>query len=50
VAARPLQPEHYTKAKIFSEVGKKTDLFARFLTVAGGMGAADAERGNEKML
>ncbi len=34
----------YTKAKIFSEVGKKTDLFTRFSTVAGERGAADAER------
>ena len=34
----------YTKAKIFAEVGKKTDLFARFSTVAGERGAADAER------
>ncbi|ADK30284.1 catalase [Brachyspira pilosicoli] len=34
----------YTKAKIFSEVGKKTDLFVRFSTVAGERGAADAER------
>jgi catalase len=34
----------YTKAKIFSEVGKKTDLFMRFSTVAGERGAADAER------
>ena len=34
----------YTKAKIFSEVGKTTDLFARFSTVAGERGAADAER------
>ncbi|HZU86302.1 MAG TPA: catalase [Anaerolineaceae bacterium] len=34
----------YTKAKIFSQVGKKTDLFARFSTVAGERGAADAER------
>ena len=34
----------YTRAKIFSEVGKKTDLFARFTTVAGERGAADAER------
>ena len=34
----------YTKAKIFSEMGKKTDLFARFSTVAGERGAADAER------
>src|SRR5690606_29560431 len=34
----------YTKATIFSEVGKKTELFARFSTVAGARGAADAER------
>lgn len=34
----------YTKAKIFSAVGKKTEMFARFSTVAGEMGAADAER------
>lgn len=34
----------YTRAKIFSEVGKKTELFARFSTVAGERGAADAER------
>jgi len=34
----------YTRAKIFSQVGKKTDLFARFTTVAGERGAADAER------
>ncbi|MFC6881898.1 MULTISPECIES: catalase [Actinomadura] len=34
----------YTRAKIFSEVGKRTELFARFSTVAGERGAADAER------
>jgi catalase len=34
----------YTKAKIFSEVGKKTEMFARFSTVAGERGAAEAER------
>jgi catalase len=34
----------YTKAKIFSAVGKKTELFTRFSTVAGERGAADAER------
>ncbi|GGI54466.1 catalase [Oxalicibacterium solurbis] len=34
----------YTKAKLFSQVGKKTDLFLRFSTVAGERGAADAER------
>ncbi|WP_431102973.1 catalase [Roseateles noduli] len=34
----------YTRAKIFSEVGKKTELAVRFSTVAGERGAADAER------
>lgn len=34
----------YTCAKLFSEIGKKTDLFVRFSTVAGERGAADAER------
>lgn len=34
----------YTKAKIFSEIGKKTDVFLRFSSVAGERGAADAER------
>jgi catalase len=34
----------YTKAKIFSAVGKKTDMFVRFSSVAGERGAADAER------
>lgn len=34
----------YTKARIFSQIGKKTDLFVRFSTVAGERGAADAER------
>ena len=34
----------YTKAKIFSKIGKKTEMFARFSTVAGERGAADAER------
>ena len=34
----------FTKAKIFSEVGKKTEVFVRFSTVAGERGAADAER------
>lgn len=33
-----------TKAKIFSEVGKRTEAFVRFSTVAGERGAADAER------
>ena len=34
----------YTKAKIFSHVGKQTPMLARFSTVAGEHGAADAER------
>jgi catalase len=34
----------YTKAKLFSEVGKKTECFLRFSTVAGERGAPDAER------
>jgi catalase len=34
----------YTRAKFLSAVGKKTEVFARFTTVAGERGAADAER------
>ncbi|TXH22054.1 MAG: catalase [Chitinophagaceae bacterium] len=34
----------YSKAKIFSAVGKETPMFVRFSTVAGERGAADAER------
>lgn len=34
----------YTRASIFSAVGKQTEMFARFTTVAGERGAADAER------
>lgn len=34
----------YTRASIFAEVGKKTPCLARFSTVAGERGAADAER------
>ncbi len=34
----------YTKAALFSEVGKQTEVFMRFSTVAGERGAADAER------
>ncbi len=34
----------YTRASIFSEVGKKTECLVRFSTVAGERGAADAER------
>jgi len=34
----------YTKAKIFSEIGKKTEVFGRFSTVAGEKGSADTVR------
>ncbi len=34
----------YTKASVFSKVGKTTDCLVRFSTVAGERGAADAER------
>ena len=34
----------HTKAKVFAEVGKKTEVLLRFSTVAGEKGAADAER------
>jgi len=34
----------YTKAKIFSEIGKKADVFGRFSTVAGEKGSADTVR------
>lgn len=34
----------YTKATVFSQVGKQTPMFIRFSTVAGERGAADAER------
>ncbi|WP_419730832.1 catalase [Lichenicola sp.] len=34
----------FTKAKLFSEIGKTTELLMRFSTVAGERGAADAER------
>ncbi len=35
---------HYTRAALFSNIGKETPVFARFSTVAGERGAADAER------
>ncbi|TFY85937.1 catalase [Pseudomonas nabeulensis] len=35
---------HFTKADLFSRIGKTTDVFVRFSTVAGERGAADAER------
>jgi catalase len=34
----------YTKAKVFERIGKKTEMLARFSTVAGELGAADHER------
>jgi catalase len=34
----------YTKAKFLSEIGKKTEVFARFSTVGGEKGSADAAR------
>jgi catalase len=34
----------YTRARVFSDVGKETPLLLRFSTVAGEQGAADAER------
>ncbi|MGC2051512.1 MAG: catalase, partial [Methylovirgula sp.] len=34
----------YTRAAVFSKMGKKTDMLMRFSTVAGELGAADAER------
>jgi catalase len=34
----------YSRASLFSEVGTKTPMIARFSTVAGELGAADAER------
>ncbi|GAB3238847.1 catalase [Glycomyces halotolerans] len=34
----------YTKAKFLSEIGKETEVFLRFSTVAGNLGAADAVR------
>ena len=34
----------YTRAKILTEVGKKTEVFTRFSTVAGGAGSVDTPR------
>ena len=34
----------FTQAKLFAQLGKQTDCFLRFSTVAGERGAADAER------
>jgi len=35
---------NYTRAKLFSQVGKKTKVFLRFSTVGGEKGSADTER------
>jgi len=34
----------YTRAALFAQIGKRTEVFVRFSTVAGERGAADAER------
>ena len=34
----------YSRAKVLTEVGKKTDVFVRFSTVAGGAGSVDTPR------
>ena len=34
----------YTKAQLFAEIGKRTEVFVRFSTVAGEKGSADTER------
>ena len=34
----------YSRAKVFEKIGKETEVFVRFSTVAGERGAADAER------
>ena len=36
--------KQFTTAKILTEVGEKTPVFARFSTVAGGAGSADTPR------
>ena len=36
--------EHVTRAKVLTEVGKKTEVFTRFSTVAGGAGSVDTPR------
>ncbi|QZP31054.1 catalase [Pseudomonas sp. DR48] len=35
---------HYTRARLFKEVGQKTSVFLRFSTVGGERGSADTER------
>jgi catalase len=34
----------YSRARVFADIGKQTEVFVRFSTVAGERGAADAER------
>lgn len=34
----------YTRAAFLSEIGKQTEVFVRFSTVAGSLGSADAVR------
>ena len=36
--------ERYTRAKVLTETGKRTEVFARFSTVAGGAGSVDTPR------
>ncbi len=40
----------YTKASFLSEIGKKTEVFARFSTVGGEKGSADADRDRENLV
>ena len=40
----------YTKAKVFSEIGKKTEVVARFSTVGGEKGSCDSEREPARLL
>ena len=35
---------HFTRAKLFEHIGKETDVFVRFSTVAGELGSADTVR------
>jgi catalase len=38
----------FTRAQFFAQVGKKTEVFSRFSTVAGERGATDAERDTQR--
>src|ERR1035437_4738339 len=40
---------HYTKAKVFSEIGKQTKMFARFSQVAGEKGSPDRDRKSTRL-